>query len=185
MGAPAPALAALEVTVGGRGTALPGLQDVGIHPQAHRAARYAPVKSGVAEDTVEALGLGLGLDLLGSGYDHRAHVRGHLAPGNDLGGGAEVADTRVRARADEHAIQNYLLDGRAGLERHVMEGPLGGLAIGGAGELIGRGDLLRDGPDHPRVRAPRHLRRERRGVEENLVVERSALVGAQSTPAGA
>ena len=42
------ALAALEVAVGGRGAALARLQDVGVHPQAHRAAGLAPLEAGGA-----------------------------------------------------------------------------------------------------------------------------------------
>src|SRR5688500_13442257 len=57
--APALALAPLEVAVRGRGATLTRAQDVRVHPQAHRAARRAPVEAGGAEDLVEALGLGL------------------------------------------------------------------------------------------------------------------------------
>src|SRR5439155_6811341 len=60
--APAP-LATLEVAVRRRGAALAGLKDVGVYAQAHRAARHAPVEAGVAEDAIQALGLGLFLDL--------------------------------------------------------------------------------------------------------------------------
>src|SRR6185312_1560048 len=56
VGAPATALAALEVAVGRRGAALAWLEDVGVHAQAHRASRHAPVEAGVAKDLVEALG---------------------------------------------------------------------------------------------------------------------------------
>ena len=47
-------------------SARPGCEDVGVHAQAHRAAGHAPVEAGLAEDAVEALGLGLRLDLLGA-----------------------------------------------------------------------------------------------------------------------
>src|SRR3954452_14715777 len=80
VGAAAAALAALEVAVRRRGAALAGREDVGVHPQAHRAARAAPVEAGGAEDLVEALGLGLGLHLDRAGDDHGVHVGGDLAP---------------------------------------------------------------------------------------------------------
>src|SRR5690242_4193136 len=76
VGAPAAPLATLEVAVGGRRTALAGLEDVGVHAQAHRAARAAPVEAGGAEDLVEALGLGLGLHLHRAGHHHRVEVGG-------------------------------------------------------------------------------------------------------------
>src|SRR5215203_4250328 len=70
VGAPAAALAALEVAVGCRGAALARLEDVRVHPQAHRAARRAPVEPGGAEHVVEPLGLGLRGHGLGAGDDH-------------------------------------------------------------------------------------------------------------------
>ena len=72
VGAPAAALTALEVAVGGRGAALARLEDVRVHAQAHRAARGAPVEARGAEDLVEALALGLLGHLLGARDDHRA-----------------------------------------------------------------------------------------------------------------
>src|SRR3954454_22295213 len=69
VGAPATALAALEVAVGGGGAALARRQDVRVHAQAHGAARAAPVEAGRPEDLVEALALGLQADLLGARDD--------------------------------------------------------------------------------------------------------------------
>ena len=88
-----------------RRAALAGRGDVGVHAQAHRAARAAPVEAGGAEDLVEALGLGLALHLHRARDDHRVDVRGHPAALDDRGGGAQVADARVRARADEDAVE--------------------------------------------------------------------------------
>src|SRR3954462_1857196 len=64
--APAAALAALEVAVRRRRAALAWLENVGVHAQAHRAARAAPVEAGGREDLVEPFGLGLLLDLHGA-----------------------------------------------------------------------------------------------------------------------
>ena len=76
MGASAAALATLEVPVGRRRAALAGAQLVGVHAQAHRAPRLAPLEAGVEEDPVEPLGLGLGLDPVRPGHDERAHAVG-------------------------------------------------------------------------------------------------------------
>src|SRR5437867_12175801 len=105
MGAASPALAALEVAVRGGGTALPLGEDVRVHAQAHRAAGGAPFEAGGAEDVVEALPLGLRLDLLGAGDDHRPDRAGDLAPVDHGRRLAQVLDPRVRARADEHAVE--------------------------------------------------------------------------------
>src|SRR4051794_28473622 len=122
--APAAPLAALEVAVRGRRAALAGLEDVGVHAQAHRAPRAAPVEAGGLEDLVEALLLGLALHLHRAGDDHRVDVAGAPAALDDARGGAQVADARVRARADEDAVEPDLLDRGAGLERHVLQGAL-------------------------------------------------------------
>src|SRR3954465_4614481 len=51
-GTAAPAPAPPGVAVGGRRGALAGLQGVGVHAQAHRAARAAPLGAGLLEDDV-------------------------------------------------------------------------------------------------------------------------------------
>src|SRR6185312_9724117 len=101
VGAPALALATLEIAVRGRGAALPFAQGVGVHAQAHRAARLAPFEAGAAEDVVEPLGFGGLFHLLGPGDDHRPHGARDLAAVDDFGGLAQVLDAAVRAGADE------------------------------------------------------------------------------------
>src|SRR5579859_2087053 len=65
------ALPTLEVAVRCRGAAFAGLEDVGVHTQAHRAASLAPIKAGLLEDGVETLGFRLRLHLHRTGHDHR------------------------------------------------------------------------------------------------------------------
>jgi hypothetical protein len=54
VGAPALALASLKVPIGSAGTALLGLEYIGVHAQAHAASRFAPFKAGVGEDAIQA-----------------------------------------------------------------------------------------------------------------------------------
>ena len=77
---------------------------VGVHGQAHAAARFAPFEAGLAEDAVEPFCFGLGLDQRAAGHHHRL-TRG-LTPvsADDRGRGAQVLDPPVRAGADEDAI---------------------------------------------------------------------------------
>src|SRR3984957_8524099 len=183
MRAPTPPLTSLEVAVRGGCTTLARRENVGIHAQAHRTTRDAPVEAGVAEDAIQPLGLGLGLDLLGARHDHSVDRRGDFAPGDDLGGGAQIADARVGARTDENAIHLYLLDRLTGLQRHVVERSLGRLAIGRRLGFLGGGNALGDGTHHPWVGARGDLRGARRGVNRDLAVEEGAVVGAQLAPA--
>src|SRR3990172_3832221 len=55
VGARALALAPLEVAVGGGGHALALARRLAVHPDAHRAARLAPLEPGLDEDAVEPL----------------------------------------------------------------------------------------------------------------------------------
>src|SRR5690349_16781687 len=144
VGAAALALAPLEVAVRGRGTALAFGQRVRVHPQAHRAARDAPVEAGALEDLVEALFLGRLLHLLGAGDDHRADAAGDPAALDDRRRLAQVLDAAVGAGADEDPFGGDLGHRRAGGEAHVGEGALGRLAVGGRLELGRVGDGVGD-----------------------------------------
>src|ERR1035438_664867 len=66
MGASAGTLAALEVAVGGGGAALAGDEAVGVHGEAHGAARFPPLEAGGEEYLVQPLGFGLALDRPGA-----------------------------------------------------------------------------------------------------------------------
>ena len=107
VGAAAGALAAFEVAVAGRGAALAGLEPVGVHRQAHRAAGLAPLEAGALEDLVEAFALGLLLHQPGARHHHRQlDVRRDACAqaAHDRRGLAQVLDARVGARADEHLV---------------------------------------------------------------------------------
>ena len=77
----------------------PGRQLVGVHGQAHRAARLPPVEPGGGEHPVEPLGLGLALHRERAGHDERAHAVLHLAALGHRGRGPQVLDARVGAAA--------------------------------------------------------------------------------------
>ena len=102
-------------------TRSPGAAMSGFIPRHIEQPGAAPVEAGAPEDLVESLPLGLRLDLLGAGDDHRVDAVGDLVAVDDVGGRAQVADPRVRARADEHAVELDLVDRRPGLEPHVLE----------------------------------------------------------------
>src|SRR4051794_918282 len=138
------ALTSLEIAVRCRGAALTRLQDVRVHPETHRAARVAPIEASVFKDFVEPFLLGLGL------HTHRAG--NHQSPGalldlvafEDGGGGAQVLDASVRARAEEDGVNLYLPDRSSRRERHVLESALVAVVFGlGDGlvepDCLGRG----------------------------------------------
>ncbi len=130
VGAASAALAAFEVAVGGGGAALAGLEDVGVHGEAHAAAGLAPLEAGGLEDGVEAFVFGLALDRLRAGDDHGADFGGDVVALDDGGGGAEVFDAAVGAGAEEDGVDLDVCDRRAGREAHVLVGALEGFAVG-------------------------------------------------------
>src|SRR4051812_4513586 len=112
-------LAALEVAVRRRGTALAGGYEVAVHADAHRTARVDPVETGGDEDAVETLLLGLLLDEVRAGR----HQPGQAGPaaGEDAGCGAQILDTAVGAGADEDAVDLDGVERLARREPHVLE----------------------------------------------------------------
>src|SRR5439155_24763891 len=173
--------AADEVAVAGRGAHLATLELVVVHAEAHRAAGFAPLKAGLLEDLVQALGLGGLGHLLGAGHDQRAYVLGDLALLRDLGGDAQIRQPAVGARADERDIDASALDRLARLEAHVRER----LAIGRALRLrrgIRRRNPLRHAHRHFRVDAPRDDRLDARAIDPGDVVERCTRLCGYALP---
>src|SRR3954471_17288804 len=152
--AAAGALAALEVAVRRRRAALARVQLVGVYGPAHGAAGAAPVEARLGEDLVQALSLGLRLDLHRARDDHGVHVAVDLLARDHLGRRAQVADAGVGARADEDAVELDLLDRRARLQPHVLQRALLALARR-------RRDRGGDRRDLRGVRAPRDHRADR------------------------
>src|SRR5699024_1052975 len=95
VGAPALALAPLEVAVARRGGTLARREDVGVHAQAHRAAGEAPLGPRLEEDLVQALLLGLQAHPGRSRHDEHAHAVGDPATTHDPGRRAQVLDAPV------------------------------------------------------------------------------------------
>src|SRR6516225_8060737 len=97
MGPAALALAALEVTVRRGGAALARGERVGVHAEAHRAARRPPFRARRGEHLVEAFGLGLGAHLHGTRDNQHPDAGRDAVAADHLGGGAQVRDPPVGA----------------------------------------------------------------------------------------
>src|SRR5258708_3775416 len=81
------ALAALEIAVRSRSAALARLEPVCVHAQAHGAAGFAPLETGVLEDPVKAFVLRLRFHQARARHDHRElDIRAGLGPGESAGG---------------------------------------------------------------------------------------------------
>ena len=155
MGAAPPSLAALEVAVGGRRRPLAGGQLVGVHGQAHRAPRLAPVEAGRREDLVEPLRLGLGLHPVGAGHHQGPHAR--CAPCRPRS--TSAAARRSSMRPLVHEPMNTVSTGisRSGVpadQAHVVEGPVRRFPLAGGGEGVGVGHRPVDPGHLGRVGAP-------------------------------
>jgi hypothetical protein len=96
------------------------------------------------EDDIEALLLGLVLDLLRAGDAQGAQAGLDLFAGQNRRRHAQVLDAPVGARADEHGVERNVGQRRVGREGHVVEGALSGAAVGGVGDGGGVGHAARD-----------------------------------------
>ena len=96
-----------------------------------------------------------------------------LLPVDHRGGGAQVADARVGARADEHAVELDLLDRRA-----RPRGPCSTSARSSPSRRCGSGTAPGDRRHHLGRRAPGDLRRQRRRRRPRPPCRSRALVGA-------
>src|SRR5215469_1078067 len=104
VGASPSPLASFKITIAGRSAALAGAQDVGIHSQAHRAARLAPLEAGFLENPVQALAFGSLLHFLRTGNDHSAHAGGDPVAFGNPRGGPQIFQARIGAGADENPL---------------------------------------------------------------------------------
>ena len=120
------ALPTFKVAIGCRGAALAGLQNVGVHAQAHGAPRLPPVETRVLEYPVEPFLLGLTLYRPRPRHHHGVDLRVDCAPFGNLGGNAQVLNPGVGAGADEGSVYLDLFDCLAGLQAHVVQGPFRG-----------------------------------------------------------
>src|SRR5687768_8341226 len=116
------ALPAFEVAVGGGRGALTGGQLVGVHAQAHRAARVPPFGAGLLEDEVQSLLDGLQPHARGAGNDQHPYAVGDFAAPDDRGGRAQVLDTAVGAGAYEDGVDLDVAQRLPGGQPHVFQG---------------------------------------------------------------
>ena len=129
MAAPAGTLTPFKIAVAGGSATLTGGQAVFIHTQAHRAAGFTPLKPRLFEHPIQAFGLGLSFDQARAWHDQgQSDVAGNLAALHHGGGGAQVFNARIGARADEHFVNRDLTHRCAGLQVHIAQGVLHALA---------------------------------------------------------
>src|SRR5262245_25589294 len=177
------ALPTLEVAIAGRCTTFAGLQSVGIHREAHRAAWCAPLEARVDEDFCEPLAFRLLLDETRAWYHQRLFERAcNVSAAHDGRGRTQILDARIRTRADEDAIE---LDGRDrlfGFEPHVDERSRPDVALYVIRATCRIGYLAVDPGDELRRCAPRHLRHDRACIDRDLTIESRIRVGYQRAP---
>ena len=79
-------------------------------------------------------------------------------------------------------VDRHLGDRRSGLQVHIFQGAGDGLMLAGV-RFVGRiGNSGVHADDLPRIRAPRHLGRHVRGIEDETLVVRRTGVGRQLLP---
>jgi hypothetical protein len=183
MGPTAAALAAFEVAVGGGHATLARGKLIGVHGEAHGAAREAPFEARVDEDLREPLLLGLGAHEAGARNHHGAQAVLDLLALQDRRGGAQVLDPAVGAGADEDRVDLDVLEALAGPEAHVVERAARSLDLA-AREVLGRRHGAGDGQHVLGARAPSHDGGDVLAANGDHLVEMRALVGVERAPPG-
>src|SRR5579859_3199757 len=150
------ALATFKIAIGSAGAALVRRENVGVHADAHAAARVAPLETGVGEDFVEAFFFGGGFDSARAGNDERLldGLRDVLSF-DEVRGGAQIVEPRIGARTDEDAVHGNIRDRRAGFEPHVFQSAFGGFLIVQILEVVRIGHARVHAGDHAGIRPPR------------------------------
>src|SRR5579859_116102 len=177
------ALAAFKIAIRRAGAALVRRQYVGVHADAHAAARIAPLETGVGENFVEAFFFRGGFDSARAGNDERLldGLRDVLSF-DEVRGGAQIVEPRIGARTDEDAVHGNIRDRRAGFEPHVFQSAFGGFLIVQILEVVRIGHARVHAGDHAGIRPPRNLRRDLFGLQLDGHVKLCAIVGMQLLP---
>ena len=158
------ALAAFEIAVRRRRAALARLQPVGVHRQAHRAARLAPFEAGVAENLVQAFALGLLLDQARSPAPPSPASRStrDLAP-RTTAAAARRSSMRELVQEPMNTLSMRMsVDRRVRLQGHVVQRLFHRVALDRILFLVGIGHAAVDRRHHLGRGAPGDLRLDRR-----------------------
>mmetsp|Transcript_3834 Transcript_3834/g.8867 ORF Transcript_3834/g.8867 Transcript_3834/m.8867 type:complete len:264 (+) Transcript_3834:1075-1866(+) len=175
-------LSALEVTIGGRCASLLGFELVVVHSQTHRASGFAPVESGLDQDLVESLVLGLLLHETRSWNDVCMDSFGDLAAHGNGGYLADIFDTTVGTGTNECLVDLNALEGLVALETDVVQGSLHGRLAGIVAGLFGIRDEAVDGCNVLRRGSPGDRGSNVFGLDLNDLVVNGILVGTEALP---
>src|ERR1043165_10203404 len=182
MRTPAASLPPFEVAIARRRATLARLKYVGVHSQTHRAPRLAPLETRFGKDAIEPFALRRVLHVLRTRDHHCTHRRADPVTSHDARRVAQIFEPRICTRADERAIDFYLLDVGSGFQRLVFEAAFRRLSIRSTACFRRIGNVTSDRHDHARTRSPRHERFESRCINLNRAIENSIRVALKSLP---
>src|SRR6516225_8761719 len=177
-------LAAFKIAVRSARATFMRRQHIGIHSNAHAAARVAPLESCRGENPVESFLFRLHLDATRA-RDNQClfDILRHVFAGNQMSRRAQVIQPRICARADEYAIHRNIHNGCSRLQSHILQCALGGLLIVQILELMRIRYTSIHARDHSRIRSPGYLRCDLLGLKLNRAVKLRSLVALQQLPA--
>ena len=94
----------------------------------------------------------------------------------------QILDARIGAGADENLVDGNRIDRHVGVQPHVLQGALDGLALDRIGFPGRIGNLAANRHNHFRRRPPGHLRLNVFGTQIEDAIKVRALIAAQGSP---
>src|ERR1700722_2691151 len=179
---PAP-LPPFKITITRRSAALPRLQNIRIHSQAHRASRLAPLEPRILKNPMKAFLFRGPLHALRSRYHHGSNVRVDMMPSRPPRRRSQIFKPRIRARPNEHPINPNIFNSPSRLQSHILQSKFRSPPV----RLLQSFNLTHASchrRHHPRIRSPRHKGTKLRPVNLYYFVERRPIIGRQTPPAG-
>ena len=158
-------------------------QAVGIHGEAHRAARFAPFKTSFDKYFVQAFFFGLFFHQTGAWDNQYAlYIVRFFTAFGDGGGFAQIFDAAVGARTDKDDIDRDFVQWRTGFQAHVFEGAFHAAAFDRIGFFGWIRHFATDVQNHFRRCSPSYLRLDVFGFEVVFFIEYGAFVRHQRAP---
>ncbi|KAI6769142.1 hypothetical protein HG531_010246 [Fusarium graminearum] len=159
--------------------------NVRVHAQAHTATSLSPLETGIDEDLIETLLLGLSLDKTRARNDHGAlDVISNLAALDNIGSSSQILNSGVGAGSDENLVDGNILHGGSSGQAHVLKHATTSSLLALAAECFGVRNAARDGYDVFRTGSPGKSRNNILSINEDIDIILGTGIRLEGLPVG-